>query len=110
MGARQAGPGKRIFRIDLQCSFVALDAAQCALPRQMIAEELPLQVQAVGLRIVAAAHGCGLDVGFGARQRTVGGGCAKQRGAQFFYDRFCDIVLHREDVIELAFVGLRPQA
>ena len=76
----------------------------------MIAEELPLQVQAVGFSIVAAARRCSFDVGFGARQGTVGGGCAEQRGAQLFDDRFCDIVLHREDVFELAFVGLRPQA
>ena len=36
-------------------------------------------------------------------------GLTEQRGAQLRHHRLCDVVLHREDVLQRPVVGLRPE-
>ena len=93
----------------MQRLLVALDRPRGRVLVQLVAEELSLQVQAIRLGVVAAPLGRGLHLrdhlgGLGAV-----GGLAQQPFAQLLHHRLRDVVLHGEDVVELAVVRLRPQ-
>jgi hypothetical protein len=85
------------------------DRARGISLRHSLQEETSLQVEAVRLGIVGAPGGCHLHFLFsrGARARTEV--LAEERRAKLRHHRLRDVVLHREDVVELAIVGLRPE-
>ncbi len=105
----KAGPGQREVRLQRDGLPEELDRARVVVAGDAIRAGAPFEVELVGDGVAAAALRGLRDL---VRNRVFGRGWRlrlEQRAAQFDHDRLRDVVLHGEDVRQLAVVGLRPE-
>jgi len=103
--APQLGPRQRETGVAFQRLLQVRDPLRHVLARGPVDEMAGEQMQSVRLGIGRAAARR-------ARHRDrgiVAVAAAEQRATQLLHDRLSDVVLHREDVVQRAVVGLRPQ-
>ncbi len=106
---RQPRPRQREIRVERKRLPEQRDRPVGVRLRRALAEELSLQVELEGLGVVAAPGGGLAHLGRRRAWRRGFGRRAQQCRAQLLDHRLRDVVLHGEDVVELAVVGLRPQ-
>ena len=109
LGIGQRGPRQRILRVEAHRLPEMLDACRHACLCPASDQRPSLQVEPIRLRILPAPLRRGPHLRLSLRRLPTYPAFSQERRSQLLHHRLRDVILHREDVFQLAVVGLRPQ-
>ena len=106
---RQSCPGQRVSRIERQRLLEVLDALRGVLARQALGQETTVEIEPMRFGIAGPAFGRNGQLGVHRVCCRRIGFAFHERQPQVLHYLVRNVVLHREDVLELAVIDLRPQ-